>query len=47
MIIGAAPMSAQIISWDTNALLVIMPAIIDNKGLSEAFQLFTLLRLGP
>ena len=38
---------AQIISLGTDALLLIMPAMIETKGLSKSFQLFTLLRLGP
>ena len=47
VIIGATPISAWIISWGTDALLLIMRAIIDTKGFSKSFQWFALLRLGP
>ena len=35
MIIGAAPISAQITSWGTDVSLLIMQAIIDTKGNHE------------
>ena len=33
---GAAPISTQIISWGTNALLLVMQANIETKDLSES-----------
>ena len=47
MVIGAAPISAWIISWGTDVLLLIIWAIIEIEDLSKSFQLFALLRLGP
>ena len=47
MIIGAAPISSQIIAWGTNALLLIMRAIIETKGLFKLFKLFFLVRFCP
>ena len=38
VIIGAAPISVWIISWGTNALLLIMWAIIKTKDLSKSFS---------
>mgnify|MGYP006970524866 CR=1 FL=1 len=46
VIIRVASISAYIMSWGTNALLLIMHAIIETKGLSKPFQLFSLQRLG-
>ena len=46
VIIGAAPISAWIISWGIDALLLITWAIIETKVFSKYFQLFALLRLG-
>ena len=37
MIIGCTLMFAWIISWGTDALLFIMQAIIETKGLSKSF----------
>ena len=47
VIIGAGPISARIILWGTDALLLIMRAIIDTNGFSKSFQWFSLWRLGP
>ena len=47
MTIAVAPIFALIVLWGTDALLLIMWAIIKTKGHFKSFQLFSLRRLGP